>query len=218
MFFKDRVDAGQKLAKIIPEDRYQNAVVLAIPRGGVVVGAQIAKTLCIPLDLVIPRKIGAPQNPELAFGAVAQDGTTIFNQSLLAYLRLTAGDLTAMIEEQIAEIHRRMIYYRGTTLYPSYTGKKIMVVDDGVATGYTVRAALRSVRKMFKPPEIALAVPVGPPDTIDELSLEVDCLFCLYKPLNFQAVGQFFSDFTQTTDEEVILLWRELSSCSNHSI
>jgi len=218
MLFRDRVDAGQKLAKIIPEDRYQNAVVLAIPRGGVVVGAQIAKALSISLDLVIPRKIGAPKNPEMAVGAVAQDGTAIYNQSLLTYLRLTAEELTAMIEEQIAEIHRRMTYYRGTSTYPSYTGKKIIVVDDGVATGYTVRAALRSVKKMFEPPEITLAVPVGPPDTIDELSFEVDHLFCLYKPLYFQAVGQFYNDFTQTTDEEVILLWRELSSQSNHSI
>jgi len=130
----------------------------------------------------------------------------------LAYLRLTVKDLTAMVEEQIAEIHRRMIYYRGTSTYPSYAGKKIMVVDDGVATGYTVRAALRSVKKMFEPPEITLAVPVGSPDTINELSFEVDYLFCLYKPPNFQAVGQFYGDFTQTTDEEVILLWRELSS------
>jgi predicted phosphoribosyltransferase len=182
------------------------------------VGAQIAKALRIPLDLIIPRKIGAPQNPELAVGAVAQDGTTIFNQSLLTYLRLTTEDLTAEIEAQIAEIHRRMIYYRGTARYPSYTGKKIILVDDGVATGYTVRAALRSIRKIFKPPQITLAVPVGPPDTIDELSFEVDHFFCLYKPSNFQAVGQFYIDFTQTTDEEVIMLWRELSSRCNHSI
>lgn len=218
MLFKNRVEAGQKLAKMLPVEKYQDAVILAIPRGGVIVGGQIAKALHIPLDLIVPRKIGAPQNPELAVGAVAQDGTAIFNQSLLSCLRLTEKDLTTVIKEQVAEIHRRMTYYRGSSTYPSYHGKKIIVVDDGIATGYTVRAALRSVRKMFKPQEITLAVPVAPPDTLNELSIEVDHLFCLNKPLNFQAVGQFYVDFTQTTDEEVILLWRELSSHSNHII
>jgi len=209
MVFRNRVEAGRKLAEAMQDRAYKNSVVLAIPRGGVVVGAQVARSLKIPLDLVIPRKIGAPHNPEAAVGAVAQDGTTIFNHQVLSVLGIREEDLQEVVEEQIKEIRRRMKMYRGREDYPSYDNKQVVLVDDGIATGYTVLAALRSVKNMFKLKELILAVPVAPPDTLNMLRTEVDRVVCLLTPPDFYAVGQFYVDFPQTTDEEVISLLRE---------
>ncbi len=211
MIFFDRTDAGKKLAEKLKGLCERDGLVLAIPRGGVVVGAEIARTLCIPLDVIIPRKIGAPHNPELAIGAVTQDGTTFFNQSLLAFLGLEEKDLTGFVEEQKREIKRRMNLYRGGVEYPDYSGRCIIVVDDGIATGYTVLAALRWIRQKFKPQKLILAVPVAPRDTLDRLEDEVDQLVVLAAPDNFYAVGQFYRDFSQITDQEVIALLRKLS-------
>ncbi|HAP93360.1 MAG TPA: phosphoribosyltransferase [Desulfotomaculum sp.] len=207
--FRNRVEAGRKLAEAMQDRSYKDGVVLAIPRGGVVVGAQVARSLKTPLDLVIPRKIGAPHNPEAAVGAVAQDGTTIFNHQVLSILGIGKEDLQGVVEEQVEEIHRRMKMYRGREDYPSYDNKQVILVDDGIATGYTVLAALRSVKNMFKLKELILAIPVAPPDTLNMLRTEVDRVVCLLTPPDFYAVGQFYVDFPQTTDEEVISLLRE---------
>jgi len=169
----------------------------------------VARSLKIPLDLVIPRKIGAPHNPEAAVGAVAQDGTTIFNHQALSVLGIREEDLQEVVEEQIKEIRRRMKMYRGREDYPSYDNRQVIVVDDGIATGYTVLAALRSVKNMFKLKELVLAVPVAPSDTLEILKTEVDRVVCLLTPPDFYAVGQFYVDFSQTTDEEVISLLQE---------
>ncbi|RKO65524.1 phosphoribosyltransferase [Desulfofundulus salinus] len=209
MIFSDRVEAGKKLAGEMAGVCKHNGLVLAIPRGGVVVGAEIARSLGMPLDVIIPRKIGAPHNPEVAIGAVTQDGTTFFNHSLLAFLGLEEKDLTGLVDEQKREIKRRMILYRGGVEYPDYSGRCIIVVDDGIATGYTVLAALRWIRQKFKPQKLILAVPVAPRDTLDRLKDEVDQLVVLAAPDDFYAVGQFYRDFSQTTDQEVIQILKE---------
>ena len=213
MVFQDREEAGQRLAQALKDTggSFRDGVVLAVPRGGVVVGAQVARELGLPLDLIIPRKIGAPHNPEAAVGAVAQDGTAIFDRHILNVLRLREEDLEADIEREVAEIRRRMKKYRGKEDYPPYDGKKIILVDDGVATGYTILAAIRSVKNMFHPAELVLAIPVAPPDTLTMLKKEVDRAICLLTPANFYAVGQFYVDFGQTADEEVIVLLREFA-------
>lgn len=215
MVFRDRIQAGRMLAEAMQDRSYEeDGLVLAIPRGGVVVGAELARSLKVPLDLIIPRKIGLPYNPETAIGAVAQDGTAIFNQGALDALELEEKDLGQAVEEQVKEIRRRMKMYRGQEEYPSYNGRRIILVDDGVATGYTVLAALRSIKNMFSLKELILAVPVAPADALNILRAEVSRVICLLSPADFYAVGQFYSDFSQTTDEEVISLFRELSIAS----
>jgi len=207
-FFNDRIDAGKRLASELKDFSGKKGIVLAIPRGGVVVGYEIAKALNLPLDVIIPRKIGAPGNPELAIGAVAEDGTAILDDNLISY----KGDRREYIKEEIArqkqEMQRRLKLYRQDTSYPNLKGLDVIVVDDGIATGSTMKAALASVKNRGAA-SVTVAVPVGPPSTIEELNKMADRVVCLYTPEYFQAIGEFFSDFSQTTDEEVIMLLRE---------
>lgn len=209
MVFKDRLEAGKKLALELSGRSFPNGLVIAVPRGGVVIGAEVARSLNLGLDLIIPRKLGAPHNPELAVGAVTQDGTTIFNQRLLNFLHLEENDLQCIINQEVKEIKRRMILYRGSEDYPDCKDKQLIVTDDGIATGYTMLAALRSLKKI-KPGEITLAVPVAPADTLAMFKDEVDHIVCLLVPDNFYAVGQFYQYFDQTSDTEVIKILREL--------
>ncbi|MGO0123475.1 phosphoribosyltransferase [Desulfothermobacter acidiphilus] len=207
--FTDRVDAGRRLAERLRGREYPQGLVLGIPRGGVVVGAEIARELNLPLDVIIPRKIGAPGNPELAIGAVTQDGVPIFNEALVRQLGVTEAERERLVQEALAEVKRRLQRYRASLPPISWRGRTIILTDDGIATGFTVLAALRSLRRAG-PREIILAVPVAPPDTLASLRPEVDELVCLYAPELFMAVGQFYEDFPQTTDEEVIALLEEL--------
>jgi predicted phosphoribosyltransferase len=186
----------------------KKGIVLAIPRGGVVVGYMIAKTLKLPLDIIIPRKIGAPDNPELAIGAVAEDGTSILNQNLIKYLGVTREYVIEETERQKKEIRRRLELYRQDISYPNLKGLDVIVADDGIATGSTMKAALASVKNRGAA-SITVAVPVGPPSTIDELEKMADRVVCIYKPEFFQAIGEFYRDFNQTSDEEVIGLLLE---------
>lgn len=208
--FRDRVDAGRRLLAALKGREYPRGLVLAVPRGGVVVGAEVARGLGLPLDVIIPRKIGAPHNPEVAVGAVTQDGTAIYDEHLLALLGLTPESLAPRVREQVREIERRTALYRGGRPPMPWEGRTIILVDDGVATGYTTLAALRSLRRA-NPRRIILAVPVAPPDTVARLRDEVDELVCLLAPEPFYAVGQFYRDFEQTDDETVIALMRELA-------
>jgi len=203
--FEDRVEAGRKLAKELLTYRGQKIVVLAIPRGGVVVGYEVAKELNAPLDIIVPRKIGAPDNPELAIGAVTQDGTVILNPQLMQYLGVSEIYVQEEVRNQVNEIERRIKKYRGEKAYPSLKDKIVILVDDGIATGYTMRAAIASIKKQ-KPSILIVAVPVGPPDTIQTLKSEADKVVCLSTPEMFQAIGQFYRNFSQTSDEEVIHL------------
>ena len=207
-FFVDRVDAGKRLASALKGFSGKHGVVLAIPRGGVVVGYVVAKALNLPLDVIIPRKIGAPDNPELAIGAVAEDGTAILDENLIKYLGVSREYIQEETERQKQEIERRLKLYRQDTSYPDLKGLDVIVVDDGIATGSTMKAALASVKNRGAA-SVTVAVPVGPPSTIEELHEMADRVVCLYTPQYFQAIGQFFTDFSQTPDEEVIKLLKE---------
>jgi predicted phosphoribosyltransferase len=207
-FFTDRVDAGKRLASALKDFSGNNGIVLAIPRGGVVVGFEIARALNLPLDVIIPRKIGAPENPELAIGAVAEDGTAILDNQLIKYLGVSNEFVEIETKRQKHEIGRRLKLYRQDSSYPNLKGLDVIVVDDGIATGSTMKAALASVKNRGAS-SVTLAVPVGPPSTIEELEKIADRVVCLYTPEYFQAIGEFYSDFSQTPDEEVIMLLKE---------
>jgi putative phosphoribosyl transferase len=207
-YFNDRVDAGKRLASELADFKDKDALVLAIPRGGVVVGYEIAKALSLQLDVIIPRKIGAPDNPELAIGAVTEDGTTILDRSLIAYIGVPPYYIEEESERQRQEIQRRLKVYRQNEPYPNLKGRNVIIVDDGIATGSTMKAALASVKNRGAK-SVTIAIPVGPPSTIGELEKIADCVVCPYTPEYFQAIGQFYSDFSQTTDEEVIELLKK---------
>ncbi len=202
--FADRVEAGKKLASELK--RYSgNAVVLAIPRGGVVVGYEIAHELHVPMDIIVPRKIGAPQNPELAIGAVTEDGTIILDQQLIEYLRVSESYIREETQRQQLEIKRRLTFYRKNITFPNLKDRNVIIVDDGIATGATIQAALSSIRKK-NPKSVVIAVPVAPPSTINALKRQADHVVCLFTPTSFSAIGQFYRDFAQTSDDEVIKL------------
>lgn len=202
MIFADRRDAGRRLGRSLAAKGYKSPVVLAIPRGGVVVGYEVARILGAPLDVVIPRKIGAPGNPELAIGAVGQDGTLVLDQGLVRTLGVSEEYLRGECDRQSAEIARRLAAYRQGHPAVDLEGMTVIVVDDGIATGATVLAALRSLRPS-RPERVVLAVPVAPADTLDRLASEADEVDCLSTPEPFYAVGQFYHHFEQTSDEEV---------------
>ena len=204
-YFADRIEAGKRLASALANFAGKNAIVLAIPRGGVVVGYEIAKALNLPLDVIIPHKIGAPDNPELAIGAMTEDGTIILDDNLITYIGVQRDYIKAESERQKHEIERRLKLYRQNEPYPSLKGLDVVIVDDGIATGSTMKAALASVKNRGAS-TVTVAVPVGPPSTIKELKKQADRVVCLYTPEYFQAIGQFYTDFNQTTDEEVIQL------------
>lgn len=205
MLFKDRIQAGQELAKKLLKYKDKDVIILAIPRGGVVVAYEIAKALNSPLDLIIPRKIGAPYQPELAIGAVTQDGTIILNEDIVSYLPIPNGYIEAEAEKQKMEIERRLMKYRGSVIEPNISNKIVIIVDDGIATGATMLAAIASIRKK-KPLEIVVAIPVAPIETLKKIKEHADEIVCLYTPEPFFAIGQFYERFEQLEDEEVINL------------
>lgn len=205
VYFSDRKDAGKQLASALTDFSFKEGMVVAIPRGGVVVGYEIASALNFKLDVIVPRKIGTPDNPELAIGAVTEDGTMILDDSLIMYLGVSNDYIYQESERQKQEIRRRQNFYRQGVSEPEIKDKNVIVVDDGIATGYTMKAALASVRNRGAA-TLTVAIPVGPPSTIKELKHQADNIVCLYTPEYFQAIGQFYSDFSQTTDEEVIEL------------
>ncbi|MDD5712305.1 MAG: phosphoribosyltransferase [Smithellaceae bacterium] len=201
--FANREEAGKRLAPLLSQFATKDAIVLALPRGGVVVGYEIASAYNLPLDVIIPRKIGAPDNPELAIGAVAEDGTTILNERIVNYMNVPESYIKRQSALEVAEIGRRLKLYRGEASYPELKNRQVIIVDDGIATGYTMRAALASARKRGAK-SVVMAVPVGPPSTLQELEESADHIVCPLTPESFYAIGQFYGDFTQTTDEEVI--------------
>lgn len=207
MTFRDRRDAGQRLAEALQGLRTRKPFVLAIPRGGIVVGYEVARALDAPLDVVVPRKLRAPYNPELAIGAVAHDGSVYLDAPVAGTLRVTDDYLKEEIAYQLEEIRRRMRLYRGDRPPPDVSGRAAMVVDDGIATGSTMIAALRAMRAAG-PATLVAAVPVAPPEGVEALRREADEVVCLVTPMLFYAVGQFYDDFGQTSDEEVIALLR----------
>lgn len=202
MIFQDRVDAGLRLAEALKVHAGAEVVVLGIPRGGVLVGEVVARTLAVPLDIVVPRKVGAPGNPELGLGAVAP-GVRVLDPWLIERLGVSEAYLEREIAIQQAETERRLQAYRGDRAPLDLSGKTAVVVDDGVATGGTAIAALRWARAQGAA-TVVLAVPVAPPQTMDRLRHEADVVVVLATPEPFFAVGEWYGSFDQTTDEEVL--------------
>ena len=203
MLFQDRREAGKALAARLASFKGRpNLIVLGIPRGGVVVGHEIAQALGAPLDVYITRKIGAPHNPELAIGAVASDGTLLIDHQLVRRLGVSQDYVDEESERQRQEIGRRLAEYRGEGPGPELADKVVILADDGVATGATTLVTIQAIKSQ-QPTELVLAVPVAPRDSIESLRQEVDQLVCLHAPEIFWAVGAFYNVFDQTTDDEV---------------
>lgn len=200
--FEDRVDAGQRLAEALKEHAGVGTVVLGIPRGGVIVGEVLARTLGVPLDVVVPRKVRAPGNPELGLGAVAP-GVRVLDPWLIERLGVSEDYLEREIAIQEAETVRRLHAYRAGRPPIDLAGRTVLVVDDGVATGGTAVAALRWARAQ-RAGSIVLAVPVAAPQTLERLRHEADEVVALATPEPFLAVGEWYEVFDQTTDEEVV--------------
>ncbi len=209
MIFKNRMDGGEMLAKLLTA--YQDGkdvIILGLPRGGVVTAYAIAKKLHLPLDITCPRKLRAPYNPELAIGAVTETGSAIFNTSLIAQIGVSESYLKEEVERQTHSAKQRLALFRKNLPPRMLAGKVVIIVDDGLATGATMKAAIESV-KQERAAKIVVAVPVSPIDTIHEIKQMADDVVCLATPAYFQAVGQFYQDFEQTEDEEVLALLQQ---------
>ncbi|WP_159593745.1 phosphoribosyltransferase [Chelativorans xinjiangense] len=203
--FRDRQEAGRALASELAKHKLHEPVILALPRGGVPVAAEIADALHAPLDLVIVRKVGAPGNPELAAAAIV-DGDppyVVLNRDVVEALGLDEEELEALIESERPELERRRMAYLGNRQRIPVTGKTVILVDDGAATGASMKVAVRAIRNLA-PREIVIALPVAPLETVHMLSHEADQVVCIDRPLYFRALGDHYLDFRQLADEEVV--------------
>jgi len=209
MAFKDRFEAGRKLARALAGYRDQRPVVLALPRGGVPVAAEVAAALKAPLDLILVRKVGVPFEPELAMGAIVDGDTPLVvrNEDVILLAGISESQFSAACERELAEIERRRRLYLGHRGRAEVAGHTAIVIDDGIATGATTRAALRATR-MRDPRRLVLAVPVGPTDNLAALRGEADDIICLEEYEMFGAIGAYYGSFTQVSDQEVISLLR----------
>jgi putative phosphoribosyl transferase len=211
--FKNRIDAGEKLVKRLSwlkqdqlkeERRQQSIIILAIPRGGVIIGDVIASELDAKLDVVVSRKIGAPNNPELAIGAVMPDGSYFINQEIINTLNIPEEYVQIQAHEQVKEIDRRLMSYRGSKEYDNeFEDKIVVLVDDGIATGATMLASAQWIKNKQHCKRLIIAVPVAPHEILNDLDQVADQVIVLYSPLSFEAVGQFYQDFSQVSDNEV---------------
>jgi putative phosphoribosyl transferase len=206
--FADRRDAGQQLAERLLSLAAESPIVVALPRGGVPVGREIALALEAPLDFLAVRKLGAPHNPEYGIGAVVEDGARVIDPEAVAVLGINGGMLDAIVERETAELRRRVVAYRGERPQSDLADRTVIVVDDGVATGLTDTAALRAVRRQG-PRRTILAVPVCAQDAAARLREEADDVVCLLSPALFYGVGQWYRDFSQVSDQEVVSTLRE---------
>jgi putative phosphoribosyl transferase len=209
MLFQNRTDAGRQLAKALLKYKSRHPVILALPRGGVSVAAEVAGALDAPLDLLLVRKIGLPSQPELAMGAVTdgEEPTIIRNRDVIGLSGISADEFDAVCEEERNEIERRRKRYLGDRARSKVKGQVVIIIDDGIATGATTLAAIRAVRRR-EPKELVLAVPVAPLDTINKLQPEVDAIVCLDTPEDLGAIGYFYRDFHQVSDDDVIATLR----------
>jgi predicted phosphoribosyltransferase len=202
--FRDRIEAGQLLGRelAVRLGAVTDTIVLALPRGGVPVGYEVAKALGAPLDVFIVRKLGVPGHEELAMGAIASGGVRVLNHDVIDYARVTPQQLDAVAAREERELSRREAEYRGNRAPLDVRGRTVIVVDDGLATGSTMRAAVEALRAM-EPKRVIVAVPVGAAQTCEDFREIADEIVCLRTPEPFEAVGLWYDDFTQTTDAEV---------------
>ncbi len=221
IIFQDRIDAGKRLAKKLSwlkqdqlkeerDRRQQSIVILAIPRGGVIIGDVIASELDARLDIIVSRKIGAPDNPELAIGAVMPDGSYFLNQRLVNMLNVPQEYIQIQAYEQIKEIDRRLMAYRGSKEYDNeFERKAVVLVDDGIATGATMTASAKWIKNKQQCKRLVIAVPVAPAEILDDLNQVADEVIVLYTPEPFIAIGRFYEDFAQVSDNEVKEIMRK---------
>jgi putative phosphoribosyl transferase len=221
IIFQDRIDAGKRLAKKLSwlkqdqlkeerDRRQQSIVILAIPRGGVIIGDVITTELDAKLDIIVSRKIGAPDNPELAIGAVMPDGSYFLNQRLINMLNVPQDYIKIQAHEQIKEIDRRLMAYRGSKEYDNeFERKAVVLVDDGIATGATMTASAKWIKNKQQCKRIVIAVPVAPAEILDDLNQVADEVIVLYTPEPFIAIGRFYQDFAQVSDNEVKEIMRK---------
>lgn len=206
MKYLDRNHAGVVLSELLKKyNRRKDTIVLALPRGGVPVAYEIAMKLCLELDVFIVRKLGVPGHEELAMGALASGGTVVFNDEIINYLTIQQSSINGVIQSEQKELTRREHLYRGNKPFPHLAGKTIILVDDGIATGSTMKAAIMALQQK-QPKEIVVAVPVAARSTCDEMAGLVKTLICPLQPVDFHAVGLWYDNFSQTSDEEVIEL------------
>ncbi|CAM3067662.1 phosphoribosyltransferase [Legionella steigerwaltii] len=206
MNYVDRNQAGSVLADLLKNyAKRTDVIILALPRGGVPVAYQVATKLSLPLDIFIVRKLGVPGHEELAMGAIASGGIAVFNEEVVQMLHIQQDAIDKIQKSEQEELSRRELVYRGKRPFPELSGKTVILVDDGIATGYTMRAAIAAL-KQKKPAKIIVAVPVAARSTCDEIAPLVDELICPMRPNNFYAVGLWYNDFAQTTDDEVMEL------------
>ena len=204
--FADRRDAGRRLAAKLGKYRgREDCIVIALPRGGVVVGFEVAKALGLPLDVCIVRKLGAPYQPELAMGAVAMGGVTVLHPDVISELGITDEEVKHEAGLETAELRRRERAYRGDRPMPPLSGKTILLVDDGIATGATAEAAIEALRRLGAR-HLVIAVGVAAPDTLARLSRSADGAVAVLKPFELSSIGEWYEDFTQTSDMEVVEL------------
>jgi putative phosphoribosyl transferase len=203
--FANRSEAGKQLARKLESFQGQDVIVLALPRGGVPVAFEIAKTLHASLDVLIVRKLGVPGHEELAMGAIASGGVRILNDDIIESLAIDEAMIENEVAKERAELSRRELNYRGATRFPSLAGKRVIVVDDGIATGATMRAAVKALRQQ-RPARVIVAAPTSARDTYHTLCTEADEVVCLATPEPYIAVGIWYEHFPQTSDEEVKML------------
>jgi predicted phosphoribosyltransferase len=209
--YADRADAGRRLADILAPLREQAPLILAIPRGGVPVAAEVARRLEGNLDIVVARKLGAPGRPELAIGAVTTDGSRVLNDEIIAALRVTDTYLAAITAAEQAEAQRRETDLRAGLASRPIQGRTVIIVDDGLATGATMRAAVRSVRQR-RPARLMVAVPVGSTSACQAVRAEVDVVICPRRPEPFWAVGAYYAAFEPVEDDQVRRLLRDMAN------
>jgi len=203
MLYQDRTDAGRQLARQLGAYAHRHdVIVLALPRGGVPVGFEVAEALGAPLDVLLVRKLGVPGHEELAMGAIVSGGARVVNEDVVNYLHIPDTVIDEVARRELEELDRRDRTYRDVRPAPAVSGRTVILVDDGLATGSTMRAAAAAMREL-EPARIVVAVPVAAPQTCRELRSEVDEVVCVHTPDMFQGVGQWYMDFSQTTDDEV---------------
>ncbi|MFC3285092.1 phosphoribosyltransferase [Litchfieldella rifensis] len=203
MSFKDRHDAGKRLAEALSSYRQTpDLLVLALPRGGVPVAWEVAQALDAELDVLVVRKLGVPWQPELAMGAIAGNGVRVLHDDMVSSLRIPEDEIEDIVRDETTELKRREASYRGDRPKPRIQDRTVIVVDDGLATGATMQAAVQALREQ-SPARITVAVPVSPPDSADDMKRYADEVVCLMQPPGFGSVGQWYQHFGQTSDDEV---------------